>query len=116
MGEFPSPDELIGLFGGKPTVLNPSVPWLYNTLDFTAVRDGMEIRTRIVPSDELITVRLLLGGNEVAQFELHDVKDLRVVTEQGQEMLVIAFAPDRNLDVFVLQLKPHVRIAWGNAS
>ena len=48
--EFPPDHELLAFFEAEPTVLDAEVPWIYNTLDFTTTRDGIEVQCRFVPS------------------------------------------------------------------
>jgi hypothetical protein len=105
--QFPPDHELIAFFEAEPTVLDPDVPWLYNTLEFTTARDGIEVRCHIVSSYGKITTRLVMAGQELAKFELRDAK-------KGQEVLVASFAPTKRLDNFALQLRPRVWAAWGN--
>jgi hypothetical protein len=112
--QFPPDHELIAFFEAEPTVLDPDVPWLYNTLDFTTVRDAIEVRCHIVSSYGRIATRLVLAGQELAKFELRDAESIRIVMEKGQEVLVASFAPTKRLDNFALQLRPRVWAAWGN--
>jgi len=111
---FPDDYELIGFFEAEPTILDPGVPWLYNTLDFSTSRNGIEVRARIIPSYRELTLRLLLAGHELALFELKEVEGFRIVTDNRREALVVTFAAQRGLDDFVLQLKPDIRVSWGN--
>jgi hypothetical protein len=41
--EFPPDYELLAFFEAEPTVLDAGPPWIYNTLDFTATRNGIEV-------------------------------------------------------------------------
>lgn len=61
---FPEDYELIGFFDAEPVVLDPEVPWIYNTLEFSTNRNGIEIRARISPSYREVSVSLVraLGG------------------------------------------------------
>jgi hypothetical protein len=112
--EFPDDCQLIGFFEAEPAILDPGTPWLYNTLDFTTTRDGIEVHARLAPSYGELTVRLVLARQELALFELREAEAFRIISERQREALVATFAPKRKLDDFVLQLKPHVRVAWGN--
>ena len=111
---FPSDYELIAFFEAEPSVLDPDTPWLYNTLDFTTTRTGIEVQCRIVPSYGQLTARLILAGAELAKFELRDAEAFSLAMGNGREILVVSFAPKLRLDKFALQLKPNVWAAWGN--
>ena len=104
----------MAFFGAEPTVLDPGVPWLYNTLDFTTVRHNIEVHCRFAPSYGELTVRLMLANQELSKFALRDAEAIRLVMDGRQEALVGTFAPDLRLDNFALQLEPRVRAAWGN--
>ena len=112
--EFPPDHELLAFFESEPTVLDPGVPWSYNTLEFTTVRNEIEVRCRIVPSYGKITTQLMVGGQELAKFELRDAETIRIIVNDRREALVATFGPGRLLDNFALQLKPRVWAAWGN--
>jgi hypothetical protein len=112
--EFPPDHELLALFETEPMVLDPGLPWLYNLLEFTTVRNEVEVRCRIHPSYGEVTTQLTMNGHELARFELRDAETIRVIVDGRQEALVATFAPKLSLDDFVLQLKPRVRAAWGN--
>lgn len=90
------------------------MPWLYNTLDFSTSRNGIEVRARINPSYRELTLHLLLAGHELALFELKEVEGFRIVTDNRREALVVTFPAQRGLDDFVLQLKPDIRVSWAN--
>lgn len=112
--EFPPDHELLAFFETEPRVLDPGVPWLYNTLEFTTVRNEIEVRCRLHPSYGEITTQLLINGHELAKFELRQTETIRVIVNGPQETLVATFASNQRLDDFALQLKPRVRVAWGN--
>lgn len=112
--EFPPDYELLAFFEAEPTVLDAGVPWIYNTLDFTTTRGGIEVQCRFVLSYGNLTTRVLVGGVELAKFELCNVETIRLVMDKGRETLVATFPPSHRLDNFALQLKPRVWTAWGN--
>ena len=85
--EFPPNHELLAFFESEPMVFDPDTPWLYNTLEFTTTRDGIEVSCRIVSSYGKIATRLMMGGQELAKFELRDAETIRVVVNRRQEVL-----------------------------
>ena len=112
--EFPPDHELIAFFESEPTVLDPDVPWIYNTLSFTTVRSEIEVRCRISPSYGTLTTQLMMSGRELAMFEVQDAETIRVIVSGHQEALVATFAEGLFLNSFTLQLKPQVWVGWGN--
>ena len=72
--EFSIDYELLAFFEAEPTVLDAEAPWIYNMLDFTTTRDGLEVLCRFVPSYGKLTTRLVVGGTELVKFELRDVE------------------------------------------
>jgi hypothetical protein len=111
---FPPDHELIAFFESGPAVLDAEAPWPYNTLDFVTIRDGIEVQCHIVSSYGKITTRFILGGSEIAKFELRDADSFRLIMNEDQEVLIVSFLPQLRLDNFALQLKPRVWAAWGN--
>ncbi len=111
---FPEDHELISFFEAEPAILDPGVPWVYNTLDFSTNRNGIEVRARIAPSYRELTLRLLLDGYELALFELKEAEGFRIDADKHREALVVTFAEQRRLEDFVLQLKPSICVSWGN--
>ena len=103
--EFPPDYELLAFFEAEPTVLDAEAPWIYNTLEFTTTRDGIEVVCRFVPSYGKLTTRLAVGGTELAKFELRDVESFRLVIEAGREALVATFPQSLRLDRFALPAK-----------
>ena len=114
MQDFPNDHELMGFFEAEPTILDPGVPWIYNVLDFSTRRNGIEVRARITPASGALALSLLLAGHEFALFELRDAESFRIVADDQREALVMTFAAQRGLEDFVLQLRPRVWVSWGN--
>jgi hypothetical protein len=112
--EFPPDHELLAFFESEPIVLDPEVPWFYNTLEFTTVRNDIQVRCRIRPSYGEITTQLTMRGQELVKFELCDAETIRVIVNGREEALVATFPAKLRLDNFALQLKPRVWAAWGN--
>jgi len=113
--DFPPDHELLAFFEAEPTLLDPQVPWIYNTLDFSTTRDGIEVRCRFVPSYGNLMTRLLVADTELAKFELCGAEAFRLLADKGHETLVITFPQSLRIDRFALQLKPRVWAAWGHS-
>jgi len=109
MSEFPEDYELVAFFEAEPEVLDPGVPWFYNTLTFLTARDGIEVHCAICPSYGQLTLRLRLGGQDLLNVDLRCVVGMRVENRADREILL---ASVQRQDDFVLQLKPHVQVGW----
>src|SRR5262245_13504914 len=110
---FPADHELLAFFGSEPKVLDPNVPWVYNTLDFEVERQGFVVQCRLADYD--IDVRLHLGEMELARFKLRSFKSLRLYVKAEGEILVATF--DRGFqgeETFGLMLRPHVWVGLGD--
>jgi hypothetical protein len=113
--DFPADHELLAFFGAEPKVLDPDLPWFYNTLDFEVERQGFVVQCSLAPSYGDIDVRLLLGEMELARFKLLSSKSLKLYVKAEGEILVATF--DRGIqgeETFGLMLKPDVWLGLGN--
>ena len=108
----PADHELLAFFGVEPKVLDPSVPWFHNTLDFEVERQGFVVQCRLADGD--IDARLRFGEMELARFELQRFKSLRFYVKAEGELLVATFDRGQGEETFSLMLKPHVWLGLGN--
>jgi hypothetical protein len=110
---FPDDHELVAFFEAEPSVLDPDLPWLYNTLYFETEREGIVVRCRIKPSYGDIRVRLdRAGGAELTRVEVTNFRAFSLVLNVQGEVLVATSADDRR--TFCLMLKPRVWLGLGN--
>jgi hypothetical protein len=111
---FPADHELLAFFGAEPRVLDPNVPWFYNTLDFEVVREGFVVQCKLAPAYGHIEVRLHLAGTELTRLNLRSFKSLRLYMNAEEEILVATFDRGQGEETFGLMLKPHVWVGMGN--
>jgi hypothetical protein len=106
------PDELdlLAFFETEPTLLDPTVPWKYNTATYETQCDGYTVRCRISPAYSALKVTLAFGGREIAETELADFTDLRIVTDGDRETLIARFG-ELTASALYLTLRPHLRLA-----
>jgi hypothetical protein len=117
MGEtFPADHELLSFFEAEPRVLDPKVPWFYNTLEFETERYGFVVQCRLCPSYGEIRTQLFLGGLELVRVDVQCFKSVRLVIDEGRELLIATIAVGRMLreETFALMLKPRVWIGFGD--
>lgn len=110
---FPPDHELLAFFGAEPTVLDPDVPWFYNTLEFEIERQGFLVQCRLAPAYGDIGVRLQLGGMELVRLHLRSFKALSLIMKAEGEILVATFDRGQGEETFSLMLKPHVWVGLG---
>ena len=106
----PNDLEFLAFFEVEPTMLDPGVPWVYNTLTYLTERDGYVVRFQISPSYSTLKVAVSFGGHEIADVELTAFTDLQILIEGGRETLIARFGETTASGLF-LTLKPMVRIA-----
>jgi hypothetical protein len=110
---FPDDHELVAFFEAEPRVLDPGVPWFYNTLDFETERRGVLVRCRLAPSYGDIDVRLaLVGGVELARVEVSAFNNINLVASAQGEALVATSGKEPGMHC--LMLKPRVWVGLGN--
>jgi hypothetical protein len=111
---FPADHELLAFFGADPKILDPNVPWFYNTLHFEVKREGIVVQCRLVPACGEIDVRLHVGGTELARLNLRSFKALRLYMTAEEEILVATFDREHTEESFSLMLKPRVWVGLGS--
>src|SRR5262245_54094749 len=111
---FPDDHELLAFFGTEPKVLDPNVPWFYNTLEFEVEREGIAVRCRLAPAYGQIEVRLLSGATELVRLDIRSFKTLRLYTTSQWEVLIAIFDRGQEEETFGLMLKPRVWVGLGN--
>jgi hypothetical protein len=113
--EFPEDHELVAFFEAEPTVLDPRVPWFYNTLTFMTVRDGIEVQCEISPSYCRLRLRLKRAGVDLVNVDVGKIVAFSLESRAGRETLRATFDLGGQ-EAFVLQLKPHVHVAWSTGT
>jgi len=108
MKPFPEDYELIGFFEAEPKVLDLSIPWFYNRLEFEVVRDTDRVECVIEPSDRILQFRWTRIGQGLVSLDLYNVEGLRLERERGRECLVGAF--DSELGEVRLYLRPQIQL------
>jgi hypothetical protein len=111
---FPADHELLAFFGADPKILDPNVPWFYNTLHFEVKREGIVVQCRLVPACGDIDVRLHVGGTELARLNLRSFEALRIYMTTEEEILVATFDREYAKETFSLMLKPRVWVGFGS--
>lgn len=114
MHRFPNDYELIQLFECEPALTDGNVPWCYNHLAFTSVRGRDRIECEIEPAEEVLQFRWYMENLERVNLDLRSVSGIRVNLTNEEESLSAFFPRRSGLRTLVIQLKPRIRIAWGN--
>jgi hypothetical protein len=106
------PDDLafLSFFESEPTLLDPNVPWIYNTSSYETERDGYLVRLQISPSYSTLKVILAFAGRELAEAEVTAFTDIEIALDSGRETLIARFG-ECAASSLCLTLKPQVRLA-----
>jgi hypothetical protein len=114
MNPFPEDWQLIGLFEGEPEVLDPEMPWSFNTLRFEFRRDLDRLRCLLLSADEGLEIHWWQADLLRLHLSLNWVRSLVVEITAGSDILVAHFRYGRGfVSPLRIQLRPHVSIAWG---
>jgi hypothetical protein len=111
---FPANHELLSFFEAESTLLDGKVPWFYNTLDFQTQRNGVAVHCRLRPSYGEIKTRVLVGGLELARVDVQSFKTIRLVMDEGRELLIATVDRTMREETFALVLKPRVWVGFGD--
>jgi hypothetical protein len=110
---FPADHELIAFFEAEPNVLDPGVPWTYNTLNFETERQGTLVQCRIAPAYGDIDVRLTQpSGAELARAKLEGFKSFSLIVDTHREALIAT--SDGDPTMLCLVLKPRLWLGVDN--
>jgi hypothetical protein len=110
---IPPEHELLALFEVEPVVLDPDVPWAYNTVTFTTNRGQDEVRCVLVPGYSEIGLTWSRDGRAIVQLALERVKAVHAEMDDAGERLIVAFSEKVSLPDLIVQLKPLVKVQWG---
>jgi hypothetical protein len=102
-------DEFLSLFGGEPTLLDPGVPWAYNTIRFDVRVDFERLVFTVSPGYGECSVEWYSEKRLLVKCEAGDVDGVAV--REGGEGLEVRFADPRRGLMFI-QVRPEVRITW----
>jgi hypothetical protein len=112
LSAFPPDHELIGFFEAEPAILDPGVPWLYNTLTFETTRGDTHVLCKMSPSYRSLSVRLTIAEVERIDAAVGNVSSVRLDQHDGREALCATLQTRDGEGSLVLQLKPRVYLAW----
>ena len=114
MDPFPEPFELVSFFEVEPEVTDRDVPWFYNRHTYRS-RLGRDLVTcAMEPGEGQIVLVWDRDDQPVLALRLEEVSELRIESERGVETMIARFPEGRGLLDFRLQLRPSVRVEWGN--
>jgi hypothetical protein len=116
MHAFPQEHELLSLFGSQPQLTDRGdVPWYYNELTFTRVRDNAQLECMICPGYGQLGVRWLQGGSEQLSLFLDGVvKELQIDTTGGAQALVATFKNGSGRKTLRIQVSPTISVQLGD--
>lgn len=110
---IPPEHELLELFEAEPVVLEPGMPWVYNSLTFTTQRGQDDVRCVLVPGYSEIELTWTRDGRVLVQLSVEHVEAVRAETDGSGERLVATFNEKAMLLPLILNLKPFVSVQWG---
>jgi hypothetical protein len=111
MDPFPEQWELISLFEGEPTLLDPDVPWFYNRVAFVHQRDDERIECAIEPAEHALDFTWSIDDRIVVRLQLANVVGLVVRQTPESEGLTITTSPAK-LGSLYIQVSPDVGVIW----
>jgi hypothetical protein len=111
--KLPHADELLELFEAEPAVLDPGVPWAYNTVTFATKRGHDEVRCAFDPGYGEIEFNWSIDGRSMIQLKVERVEIVRIERYTAWEGFVVSFSEQAALPDLIVQLKPLVKVQWG---
>jgi hypothetical protein len=97
--------ELLAFFGRDPEVLDPQVPWIYNTLTYRQAAGNVGVQFKIAPSYKRVNLQITNTSQVIYRFD-GDVQDVQYVeTVNNEQLLNISLARGTTL---TLRIKPEI--------
>lgn len=112
--KLPQAHELLELFEVEPVVLDASVPWAYNTVTFITKRAHDEVECTFEPGYGEIEFNWSIDGRSVIHLNLERVESVRIDRDRACERFIVSFSEAAALPDLIVQLKPFVKVQWGN--
>ena len=112
MKPFPELFELVDFFECEPILYDPEGDWYYNHLTFKTIRNNERIECELEPADSVLNFRWFQEEREVLNVRLQTVRELRIETRGGNEILratLFSESPDIG-PLLIIQIKPSVHI------
>ena len=115
MDPFPEEWEFVSLFETDPHILDPDLPWRYNTLTFDTTRGADRILCTIQPGYEQLDFSWWHAEIRHLHLELRWVCSLTVTSDADAEYLLAEFR-DSHLRTLRIQLRPTIHCEWGTTN
>lgn len=99
--------ELLSFFEVEPQRSDSSIAWVYDDSNYLAENDEFSLSCTIHPADKSVTLILQHRGYCLFRLEAARVEDIRVLKEEGSEVLEIVLSEQQ---IFQLKLRPLIEI------
>ena len=114
MLELPPDFELIGFFESHPTLADPSVPWVYNSITFQSSRGADLIRCHLEPDLGQLEFTWRNAGVLRVSLKLNKLERLAVHLAPGDEHLIASAAAADPQQIVKIRLKPAIAVEWSS--
>ncbi|MET1171164.1 hypothetical protein [Paenibacillus amylolyticus] len=114
MNPFPEDHELVSLFESEPRVLDNEVPWYYNTLFFSLVRNNDHIECKIEPAYSTMSFRLMIENRLIYDLHFENIEGMEIEKCKDKEYLKIIFNDEDTVKTLLLETKPNINLISTN--
>lgn len=114
MNPFPKDHELVSLFESEPRVLDNEVPWYYNSLFFSLVRNNDRIECIIEPAYSTISFRLMIENRLIYNLHFENIEGMEIEKSKEKEFLKIIFNDEDTVKILLLETKPNINLISTN--
>jgi hypothetical protein len=109
---FPDDADLAAFFGTEPALMDPGIPWEYNTLTFTVRRASDSVTCVIVPALIVVELTWTREREEIIRVTVAEIERVHIASENGGAVLAAATAG--NALALRLRLDPAIHLSIGN--
>lgn len=117
MKSIPELWELIALFEMEPVYVygeEKEIPWFYNTINFKLNRGNETLDITISPANDIIDIQLFANNRKIIQFNLENIKEIKIEKLHNKEILHIIFYDDA-IGKFLIETKPQIYVYCSKA-
>jgi hypothetical protein len=113
MRSVASKEKLEELFGQKPKIEYPRLPYKANLITVEAEHKHGSVWLQFMPHEGWAQLRVVAKPFSIVKLDLLDISHMNVRKQDGHPVLVFRFARALTSDLKLL-LKPNVMLFWGN--
>ena len=108
---FPSPAELLAVFGVEPDVFDDQQPWSNNTLDFVIQDASDRLHCRLFSRHQQCFIHWWRNGIELVDIDIRNVDSVQARIDQHRATLSVTLPSNDVLATVLIHIRPYIHVA-----